>query len=138
MPHCNCIPKGTVEPGYIYRKKMLPYDFMDPIEEAKDLKSERDSLVAQGLSKSAVMDRLEAAGYGDVATIWKKLSLLKMHIKIQTWVRDGRLRSTIAYLIYAIKDDTIRIGLARRAITERLSCKGIQCIMKDMRDQGVY
>ena len=134
MPHCNCIPKGTVEPGYIYRKKMLPYDYMDPIEEAKTLKRLLDN-VPHGDGKGKA---LSIAGYGGEATIYQKVSLLELPPIVQTWIREGRLRTTIGYLIYTIKNNTIRTGLARRAITERLSCRGIQRIMKDMRDQGVY
>lgn len=134
----DCIPKGKVEPGYIYRKKMLPYDFIDPIKEAEDLFSVREGMVAEGKSKELIMDTLEAAGYGNSTTVYMKLTLLRLPKLVQKWVRDGRLRTSIGYRIYAIKDKETCIGLARRAITERLSCRKVESIMKEMKKRGVY
>lgn len=134
MLHKNCIPKGKVEPGYIYRKKMLPFDFMDPIEEAKKLKKLRDD-IPHG---DAAVETLEAAGYGDEKTILMKISLLKLPRIVQKWIVEGRMRTSVGYKLYAIKDIKICTGLARRAITERLSVKGVERIMSDMRDNGVY
>lgn len=134
MPHRNCIPKGRVEPGYIYRKKMLPFDFMNPIEEAKRLK-ELKNTIPRG---EAAVETMEAAGYGDEKTILMKINLLKLPSIVQNWIVEGRLRTSIGYKLYAIKDVKICTGLARRSITERLSVKGVERIMTDMREKGVY
>lgn len=130
--HENCIRKGEVEPGYVYRKKMIySYGYINPIEDAKELAR----IKSEG-GHSA--EEMEALGYGSAALVGFKISLLKLPKIIQGWIAEGRLKATIGFQLYSVKNDSLRISLARRAMTERLSVSAVKRIMKDMRDKGLY
>lgn len=96
---------------------------LNPIEEALGYQRLMDEF---SLTNNEVAERVGK----DRATVANAARLLKLPQQVQDMVRDGRISVGHAKAILTVREPNAQIGLANKIITEQLSVRAIESIVK--------